>query len=289
MDALIFEPETHSYISTESNERWISVTTLLSHFKKPFDGKSIATKSAKNAKSKWYGMSVDAIQAAWKAEADRACDLGTYYHNQREEELLSFKTIVQQGVELPVIAPIYDGQGRKMAPTQKLADGIYPEHMVYLKSAGVCGQSDLVEVIKGKVYITDYKTNKEIKRQSFKNWEGISEKMLAPVSHLDDCNYNHYNLQLSIYMYMILKHNPKLEFGGLLIRHVMFEEMEQKDMYGFPITFKDENGKPVVKDIIDYHMPYLRDEVISIMHMVQDNPQKFSKRKWSDFLMFRTL
>ena len=279
MDVLIFEPETHSYISPETDINWISVTTLLSNFKKPFDGKSIATKSAKNAKGKWFGMSVEDIQKAWKAEADRACDLGTYYHNQREQELLSFKSIVQKGKELPVIPPIYDEQGRKMASSQKLGDGIYPEHMVYLRSAGVCGQSDLVEVIDGKVYITDYKTNKEIKRQSYKNWEGISEKMLAPVSHLDDCNYNHYNLQLSIYMYMILKHNPKLEFGDIVIHHISFEEKEQKDMYGFPITLQDENGKPIVKDIKDYHMPYLRDEVIAIMHMVQDNPTKFYKRK----------
>ena len=29
--------------------------------------------------------------------------------------------------------------------------------MVYLKSAGICGQSDLVEVINGVVHITDYK------------------------------------------------------------------------------------------------------------------------------------
>lgn len=279
MDVLIFEPQTHSYISPETDIDWISVTTLLSNFKKPFDGKSIAAKSAKNAKGKWYGMSVEDIQKAWKAEADRACDLGTYYHNQREEELLSFKTIVQQGIELPVIPPIYDEQGRKMAPSQKLGDGIYPEHMVYLRSVGVCGQSDLVEVIDGKVYITDYKTNKEIKRQSYKNWEGISEKMLGPCSHLDDCNYNHYNLQLSIYMYMILKHNPKLEFGDLIIRHVTFHEKDQKDMYGFPVTLQDENGKPIVKDSVEYHMPYLRDEVISIMHAVQDNPYRYKKRK----------
>ena len=27
--------------------------------------------------------------------------------------------------------------------------------------------------------------------------------MYNPISHLDDCNLNHYNLQLSIYMYII--------------------------------------------------------------------------------------
>ena len=50
----------------------------------------------------------------------------------------------------------------KKAPDQKLADGIYPEHMTYLKSASLCGQADRIEVINGKVNIYDYKTNKEI-------------------------------------------------------------------------------------------------------------------------------
>ena len=53
--------------------------------------------------------------------------------------------------------------------------------MVYLKSAGICGQSDLVEVVNGKVSIIDYKTNKEIKMQSYVDWEGISQKMQFPV------------------------------------------------------------------------------------------------------------
>ena len=35
--------------------------------------------------------------------------------------------------------------------------------------------------------------------------------MYKPVNHLDDCNLNHYNLQLSIYAYIIKKHNPKLK------------------------------------------------------------------------------
>lgn len=279
MDALVFEPETHSYISTESNTRWISVTTLIGQFKQPFNAKQIAEKTSRSTKSKWYGMKPDEIQKAWKAEADRACDLGTWYHNEREQDLLSVNTIVQQGVELPVIPPIYDGDGRKMAPSQKLGDGIYPEHFVYLKSAGVCGQSDLVEVVNGKVYITDYKTNKEIKTASFKNWEGISQKMNAPVSHLDDCNYNHYNLQLSLYMYIILKHNPKLEFGGLRIHHVQFHESEQKDVYGFPVTMLTEEGKPIVKDVRVYEMPYLRDEIVSIMHYVNDNREKILSYK----------
>ena len=32
----------------------------------------------------------------------------TFYHNQREADLLNFKTIEREGVEVPIIKPIYD-------------------------------------------------------------------------------------------------------------------------------------------------------------------------------------
>ena len=150
---------------------------------------------------------------------------------------------------------------------------MYPEHMVYLKSTGICGQSDLVEVVNGKVNIIDYKTNKEIKTEGFTNWEGITEKMLDPISHLDDCNFNHYALQLSIYMYIILKHNPKLKPGRIFIHHITFEQ-EGEDKYGYPIAAKDSDGNPIVKDVIPMAVPYLVDEVISILHYIKDHPVK---------------
>jgi hypothetical protein len=149
--------------------------------------------------------------------------------------------------------------------------------MVYLKSIGICGQSDLVEVVNGRVHIIDYKTNKEIKTESFKNWEGVSSKLLFPVDHLDDCNYNHYALQLSIYMYIILKHNPKLSAGDIYIHHVSFEE-EDKDEFGYPITKYSSNGDPIVKEVIAMKMPYLKEEVINIINWLHDNRDKIKKK-----------
>ena len=278
---LVFEPKTHSYTSVDpsDNTKWISVTTLIGGLKQPFDSNNIAKKSATNKRSKWFGMSVDEIQNVWKKESDRACTLGNWYHDQREQDITNCETIVRYDKTLPVIRPMHDENGLKVAPSQKLMDGIYPEHMVYLRSAGICGQSDLVEVADGFVHITDYKTNKEIKTESFKNWEGVSKKMNEPVSHLDDCNLNHYNLQLSIYMYMILKHNPQLKPGKLIIHHIMFEEEEEKDEFGYPISKLNAEGEPIIKEIIPYEIPYLKDEVLSVMTFYKDNPSKFFKKK----------
>jgi hypothetical protein len=220
-------------------------------------------------------MTVQEILSAWSNESKRSTDLGTWYHNQRESDLTSHATLVRDGIELPIIKPIEMG-GYKIAPEQKLQNGVYPEHFVYLKSAGVCGQSDLVEVINDYVHITDYKTNKEIKVEGFKNWEGISKKLKRPFHHLDDCNFNHYTLQLSLYLYIILKHNPRLKPGKLTLHHVQFEE-QARDKFDNPVYKIDEQGNFIVKNVIPYELPYLKNECITLINWLKDNRTQLKK------------
>lgn len=278
--SIVFNAEDHSYksIELENSIQWTSVTTLISHFKKPFDPIAVSQKVSKNKKSKWYGIDPVQIQEIWKNEGLRATTLGTFYHNQRESDICSLASMEIDSFTIPVIQPIPEVNGLKYAPSQKLDPGVYPEHMVYLKSVGICGQSDLVEVVDGKINIIDYKTNKEIKSEAFKNWEGLTDKMLAPVNNLDDCNLNHYTLQLSIYMYIMIKHNPKLRPGKLFIHHVQFE-VEREDEFGYPIIKFDNNGDPIVKEVTPIELPYLKDEVISIFHWLKDNKETLAQKK----------
>jgi len=275
---IIFDAKDHSYKSQEDTGiDWISVTTLVSHFKNPFDAKKVAEKVSKNKKSKWYGIDPIIIQQIWTNEADRSITLGTWYHNQREDDLCALASMERDGVTIPVFKPMEQSSGLKVSPLQKLEPGVYPEHMVYLKSASICGQSDLVEVVNGKVNIIDYKTNKEIKKESYVDWEGKSDKLGHPVDNLDDCHFYHYALQLSIYMYIILKHNPKLKPGRIFIHHITFE-IEAEDNWGYPVTKRDVNGEPIVKEVIPMVIPYLVDEVLAIIHYLSDNRQKIKTK-----------
>jgi len=271
--AIVFKEEGHVYESIDQdNINWISVTSLVGKFKPKFDREGQAKKSSKNKRSKWYGMTPKEILAAWDGETERAIKLGNFYHDQREADICDLDTLSRKGVELPIVRPLIDEEsGAKVAPVQKIGEGIYPEHLVYLKSLGICGQADLVEVVNGYINITDYKTNKEIKSKGFTNWEGITSKMFKPVNHLDDCNLNHYNLQLSIYAYIIKKHNPKLKIGKLVIQHVKFKKVGE-DKNGYPIN-EHVNGEPVIEEIKIYELPYLKDEVTSIMMWLKDNQQ----------------
>ena len=272
---LQFHEAKHEYISPDNDIDWISATTLIGAFKQPFSPDQ-AKKSSKNKKSKWYGLTEQEVLSLWSKEAKRATDLGTWYHNQQESLLCEVNTITREGTELPVFVPTYS-EGIKYAPDQKLTSGIYPEHFMYLQSSGVCGQSDRAEVIYDVVHIRDYKTNKEIKTKGYANWEGITQKMLPPLQHLEDCHINHYALQLSLYMYMILKHNPRLKPGTLAIEHIRFKEAG-RDQYDYPITFLDNQGNPVVEEVIIYELPYLKSEIISLLAYLKDNRSKIKKK-----------
>lgn len=271
MSILKFTSHNHKYTSDDQKD-WVSVTSFISNFKQPFDADKVAEKCSRTKKSKWYGLTPQEIKEAWKAEANRATTLGTWYHNQREKDICEITTMERHGCTVPIFKPI-EKDGVKYSPEQKLKEGIYPEHMVYLRSAGICGQSDLVEVVDGVVHITDYKTNKEIKIEGFTNWEGITQKMSAPLAHLDDCHLNHYAIQLSMYMFIILKHNPKLKPGTLTIHHILFEEAG-RDRFDNPISALDNDGNPIVTDIVQYDLPYLKEEAISLIHWLEDNRHK---------------
>lgn len=269
--SVIFKIENHTYTSQDPNEKinWLSVTRFVEMFKEPFDPVAVSEKCSKNKKSKWYGIKPEVIRSIWDGESTRASSTGDFYHAQRESDIGEFNSIVRDGINIPIFRSIIK-EGIKYAPEQKLSDGVYPEHFVYLKSAGICGQSDRVEVIKGQVDIIDYKTNKEIKKESYKNWEGISKKMLGPLSHLDDCNFNHYALQLSIYMYILIKHNPRLIPRDMVLQHVIFQK-EGDDMHGYPILKKTQGGGYLVDTVVLHKVPYLKNEVRDMINYKLDN------------------
>ena len=168
---LKFIEEGHRYESVDPTDvtKWLSITTLIGNLHEPFSGdvaeKCSVKKPTATRPNKWYGLSVEEIQEAWDAERNRSAELGSWYHKTREDalyEMTSSVMVHKQKIDA----------GIKYAPDQVLYEGIYPEHFIYLRSEGVCGQADYVEVKEGKIYIRDYKTSKKIDRKSFVNWEG---------------------------------------------------------------------------------------------------------------------
>jgi len=268
-----FQEDGHKYLNVDEGEdfEWVSVTTLVGCFKEPFDAIAVSERCSKGKTPKYKGVDPALIREMWNNESKRATDLGSWYHNQREADMLQFKTITRDGVEIPIISPIID-KGIKFAPSQKIDNGLYPEHFVYLKSASICGQADRVEVVDHRLDVYDYKTNKEIKTRGYEFWDGRRKMMLGPLKHLEDCELNHYALQLSTYMYIIAKHNYNLIPGKIQIHHIEFEN-EGMDKNGYPITMYDAKGEPVLKGINRIDLPYMKKEVIAMLKWLNVNKQ----------------
>lgn len=70
-------------------------------------------------------------------------------------------------------------------------------------------------------------------------------------------------------MRILLKHNPKLKIGKLTIQHVKFKQVGT-DKNGYPIN-EHINGEPVIEEITMYNLPYLKDEVNSLIMWFKDN------------------
>lgn len=269
-----FIEDGHKYLNIDENDsfQWISVTKLVEQFKQPFIAEEVALKCSKGKNPKYAGRDPKEILEAWQDENNRATKLGSWYHDQREKAVLECNTITRDGIELMIINPLFEGV-EKIAPEQSLSEGIYPEHFVYLRSASICGQADRVEIVNDKVDVYDYKTSKEIKLRGHQFWDGTRKMMTGPLKHLEDCEFNHYALQLSIYMYIILKYNYNLEPGILEIHHVEFE-VESVNQYGYPTYATDPLGEPIIKKITPIKLPYLKKEVISVLKWLEINKKQ---------------
>lgn len=267
--AVKFRTDGHKYESIDlfENIEWISVSRLVGRFHEEFLPLPAAEKASKKKTSKWYGLGPQEIVDIWEGEKNRSIILGNWYHDKTEKKLLSSPTFNFKGTEVPVIKPLHE-DGFKIAPDQKMIEGIYPEHFVYLKSLGICGQADKPIVINNHLKVRDYKTNKELKVEGFKNWEGVTKKMLPPLLHLDDANLIHYALQLSTYGYIMWKHNPQMIVDNPVIEHITFE-VESEDKYGYPITRLDSNGEPIVKGVEEIEVPYLKREVELMFEVIK--------------------
>lgn len=270
---ITFQEEGHKYEGEDIN--WISVSTVCSKYENKFDAEDISVKQSKKKTSKWYGLTPQEIRDKWKSINKQSTERGSWYHDTMYKNMISIDTLEIDGHTYKVHVPEFIASDRKekykIATIQKLEDNsIYPEFFMYLKSVGICGQSDKVIIKNKKIYVKDFKTNFKIDFESYKSWDGRHKMMLTPLAHLMDCNYVHYCLQLSMYMYILLKNNPQLEFGGITLQHVLFE-VEGVDEYDYPIYRLDEHGNYIIKDIIDYDIKYLKTECKILLDFIKTN------------------
>ena len=190
------------------------------------------------------GITREDVLLEWKENSREACDMGTLVHDGAEKFLLYG---IKSGNE-------YDRYYEWLRKHVSWYKKIYPECVLYSKKYGIAGTSDLVcsrtGVGGGIVDIKDYKTN-DISFNSIgedfytKQRKHYNRYMKDPLGHLEECDYNKYALQLSIYAYM-LEEEFGYKIGNLEVVNMKWKSIVKPST--FPITYMKEE----VKLILDY-------------------------------------
>jgi ATP-dependent exoDNAse (exonuclease V) beta subunit len=213
-----FIESVHKYI--DEDVQYTPVTYFIKSFQ-PF----VDWEAKCRAKAKKLGMTYEELRAEWDNTRDTAANKGTAFHKRMEDAMVAEGKVLVEDKELPL--QYYDTfAGIKEDTSMELQDNtVYAEKMIWNKKYGVCGTADLVQVVDGKIHVLDYKTNKKLDKESWRNPRtGAKQKLLAPCSSLDDCNFNVYQLQLNTYMYMLLKANRGLKRGSMQILYIIDDE-----------------------------------------------------------------
>lgn len=267
--SVCFNEEKHVYWNENDNEKYISVTTLIGKYGQPFDEnfwsaykaleKLLPADDWKIEKKSLldthkfnmeildiYDISIDTFNKTqqdlldeWHRNKQESCERGTKIHAELENSMYKMGANVSLK-KFGIGGKFVCDKGRT---NLDLENGVYPEYLISRTSDDgilkIAGQIDLLVKNGNEITICDWKTNKEIKTKGgFDTRTKQTAKMLYPLNKLEDCDLSHYNLQLSMYAWMVQKLNPEFIIKDLVLVHF------------------DHNGKQTV-----YHLPYLKNEV----------------------------
>jgi hypothetical protein len=319
---IYFEPIEHKY-TDELGNAYCSVTTLLNDYIPKFDrdkwlafGSRDLGVTQKELSDRWENITTESQQrgTAMHEVLENGIKDYSMFHNAVKylKEINSGRMVTVQDIaelsnrvetldmELFMASTDYRYPNiyKNLNTLIDMGYRIYSEIGVYLQEALISGCVDVPCISERGFVIVDWKTNKDgIKTESgyyrkdksekpyqlTKEWVKKHETMLPPLSHLPDCNFYHYAMQLSLYAY-IMEQSLRLPCIGLRLCHIQAPFILNR--YGMPQ--RDENGMYTIdstKEETDswHKIPYLRNEVIAI---VNDRKMKIGNTVKRQYAMF---
>lgn len=186
-----------------------------------FDRKVLSSKYPVLATER-FDDTVRQIDEEWVATNKNACEKGTNIHSGFEDKFdergwyeLSWYGFEKEKRFLYI--------PNKHEFSQSILRQVIPEMLISMKTESgvrIAGQIDLPVKDGNEIYVLDYKSNAKLKFESYKKPSGAHTMMKEPLSHLMDCNMSHYQLQLSLYQFMLRRKYSWLKPNDLTIIHV---------------------------------------------------------------------
>lgn len=188
---LNFNPESHTY--THAGAELLSVTTLVKEFFPKFDAEYWAARKALTE-----GVDPQVILDRWERDAERARTLGTQMHDRIEHFYLNGHSDTEPDTD---VFPLF----RRFAAHHHLHP-FRTEWRIFHEDFGVAGTLDFLERTPNGTYnIYDWKRSSKLVERNGRiiSDNRYGKRALSPISHLSDCSYWHYALQLSVYSYIL--------------------------------------------------------------------------------------
>ena len=302
-DYLYFDEPTHKYTDSLGNS-YISVTTMIhDNYTPKFDKKYWLRKksrelgiSSKELERQWQAITDEACS---RGTATHNGIEDAIKENSMFKNAIQYLNQVESGrcitvADIPNLIPrpldldkFKEATNNKYEKIYDVFDfyinkgyTIYSEIGAYLMDYLISGTIDILCIKEDRFVILDWKTNRnglQFEAGYFKKDKSTTpaqltnqyivkdEKMLPPLSHLDNCNGMHYTMQLSTYARMV-ELILDIPCVGLGLCHIGSPFV--KNQYGMPYRDKnnqypiDENGEETINW---YHINYLRNEVDAIL------------------------
>lgn len=302
-DYLYFDEPTHKYTDSLGNS-YISVTTMIhDNYTPKFDKKYWLRKksrelgiSSKELERQWQAITDEACS---RGTATHNGIEDAIKENSMFKNAIQYLNQVESGrcitvADIPNLIPrpldldkFKEATNNKYEKIYDVFDfyinkgyTIYSEIGAFLIDYLISGTIDILCIKEDRFVILDWKTNRnglQFEAGYFKKDKSTTpaqltnqyivkdEKMLPPLSHLDNCNGMHYTMQLSTYARMV-ELILDIPCVGLGLCHIGSPFVKNK--YGMPYRDKnnqypiDENGEETINW---YHIKYLRNEVDAIL------------------------
>lgn len=238
---------THTYkIKNAEHLRFLSVTTFIHEFFPKFESEKIAGQLSSSNSAKYGGQSQEEILQKWNDIAKE----GTRTH----AEIEAWIRAREAGLPEPDMSG-YSAKAKygiawlkeNIEPNWKL----FPEVRIFSVNLQLAGTIDLLvwNPDLNQYLICDWKTNSQIAQTAYKGRRGIHDA----TKFLDDCNFSHYSLQMSLYRYL-LETEYGIKINGQILLH-----LKEKPTYASPLG------------VVAYHTEYLNPNVVK---MTEDRLQK---------------
>lgn len=300
---LYFNEAEHKYTDTFNNQ-YISTTTLLHEYAPKFDKKYWLKKKAaelgiseKRLEQQWKDITEEACARGTRTHnglEDGIKTTSMFYdaiqHIPRKDNTMTTVAdinTIDQYIKPIVLDEFIKFTENKYPKVYEIFDyyitngyKIYSEIGVFLPNLLISGTIDILILREDRYLIGDWKTNRgglkfeagyykkdrtQKPNQLTDVWVPKKDVLLPPINHLPNCNGSIYNLQLSVYAFMV-ETILGIPNAGLWLCHIDSDFVLNE--YGMPKRFPDglyHIKKNPVEKVTLFKMKYLKQEVMNIL------------------------